>query len=332
MHTEKNMVDNIFNTVMDFKGKTKDGLASQKDMTIWCDRPELSVDLEYKGNNIPKAVYKVTEAQKESILQWLVSLKFPDGYCSNLSRCVDMDKLATTSSIKTHNAHVIMQRLLPIALKEMLPEHVWSCITEISLLFQSICSSVLDAASLQRLEESVPMLMCNLEKIMPPSFFDGMEHLVIFLPYEALNGGPVFYRWMYKFERLVTISFIFEYLFYNNINLCTTFILHCRFLGELKKKVTNKAHVEASICQAYLQQEISTFSSFYFEREVITRRKRPARNDDIGEDLYENVVFIFNYPSRGKGDATNRYIVGKELQIAYTYMLINCPKILPLYQ
>ncbi|CAH9061006.1 unnamed protein product [Cuscuta europaea] len=305
MHTEKNMVDNIFNTVMDFKGKTKDGLASQKDMTIWCDRPELSVDLEYKGNNIPKAVYKVTEAQKESILQWLVSLKFPDGYCSNLSRCVDMDKLATTSSIKTHNAHVIMQRLLPIALKEMLPEHVWSCITEISLLFQSICSSVLDAASLQRLEESVPMLMCNLEKIMPPSFFDGMEHLVIFLPYEALNGGPVFYRWMYKFER---------------------------FLGELKKKVTNKAHVEASICQAYLQQEISTFSSFYFEREVITRRKRPARNDDIGEDLYENVVFIFNYPSRGKGDATNRYIVGKELQIAYTYMLINCPKILPLYQ
>ncbi|CAH9100611.1 unnamed protein product [Cuscuta europaea] len=125
---------------------------------------------------------------------------------------------------------------------------------EYSLLFQSICSSVLDAASFRRLEESVPMLMCNLEKIMPPSFCDGMEHLVIHLPYEALNGGPVFYRWMYRFERLVTISFIFEYLFHNNINLCTTFILLCRFLGELKKKMTNKAHVEASICQAYLQQ------------------------------------------------------------------------------
>ncbi|CAH9051208.1 unnamed protein product [Cuscuta europaea] len=305
MHTEKNVFDNIFNTVMDFKGKTKDGLASRKDMTIWCDRPELSVDLEYQGNTISKAVYQVTEAQKESILQWLVSLKFPDGYCSNLSRCVDMNKLTTTLSMKTHDAHVIMQRLLPIARKEMLPEHVWSCITEINLLFQSICSSVLDATSFRRLEESVPMLMCHLEKIMPPSFFNGMEHLVIHLPYETLNGGSVFYRWMYRFERLVTISFIFEYLFHNNINLFTTFILHCRFLGELKKKVTNKAHVETSICQVYLQQEISTFSSFCFEREVITRRKRSARNDDIGEDLYKNVVSIFNYPGRGKGVATN---------------------------
>ncbi|CAH9091076.1 unnamed protein product [Cuscuta europaea] len=172
------------------------------------------------------------------------------------------------------------------------------------ICLESICSSVLDAASLRRLEESVPMLMCNLEKITPPSFFDGMKHLVIHLLYEALTAGLVFYRWMYRFER---------------------------FLVELKKKVTNKAHVEASICQAYLQQEISTFSSFYFEREIITRRKRPARNDDICEDLYENVVFIFNYSGRGKGVATNRYIVGGKLQIAHTYILMNYPEILPFY-
>ncbi|CAH9075256.1 unnamed protein product [Cuscuta epithymum] len=116
MHTEKNIFDNIFNTVMDFKGKIKDGLASRKDMTMLCDGPELSVDLEQTKNEIPKAVYQVTKAQKESILEWFVSLKFPDGYCSNLSRCVDMNKLTTTSSMKTHDAHVIMQILLPIAL------------------------------------------------------------------------------------------------------------------------------------------------------------------------------------------------------------------------
>ncbi|CAH9072309.1 unnamed protein product [Cuscuta europaea] len=168
-----------------------------------------------------------------------------------------MSKLTTTSSMKTHDAHVIMQRLLSIALKEMLPEHVWSSITEISLLFQSICSSILDAASLRRLEE---------------------------------------------------------------------------FLGGLNKKVTNKAHVEASIFQAYIQQEISTFSSFYFEREVITRRKIPVRNDDICENLYENVVFIFNYPGRGKRAATNRYIVGGELQISHTYILMNFLEILVFYQ
>ncbi|CAH9097982.1 unnamed protein product [Cuscuta europaea] len=181
MHVEKNVFDNIFNTVMDFTHKTKDGLASRKDMTIWCDRPELAVDLEYVGKKIPRAVYQLTAPQRESILEWLVSLNFPDGYCSNLSRCVDLDKQTMTSSMKTHDAHVIMQRLLPIALKEMLPADVWGCITEISQLFQSICSAVLDAESLRRLEDTVPILMCNLEKILPPSFFDVMEHLLIHL-------------------------------------------------------------------------------------------------------------------------------------------------------
>ncbi|CAH9081132.1 unnamed protein product [Cuscuta europaea] len=186
----------------------------------------------------------------------------------------------------------------------MLPADVWGCITEISQLFQSICSAVLDAESLRRLEDIVPILMCNLEKILPPSFFDVMEHLLIHLPYEALNGGPVFYRWMYRFERLVIISFINDDLFNKNICLFTNFILHDRFLGDLKKKAINKAHIEASICQAYSQQETSTFSSFYFEREVISKRKRPARNDDIGKDSYDKVVSIFNYPGRGKGAAT----------------------------
>ncbi|CAH9102091.1 unnamed protein product [Cuscuta europaea] len=161
MHIEKNVFDNIFNTVMDFKAKTKDGLASRKDMTMWCDRPELSVALEHTSN-VPKAVYQLTEAQKQSILEWLVSLKFPDDYCSSISRCVDIDKQTMTLSMKNHDAQV--QRLLSIALKEMLPADVWDCITEISLLFQSICSTVLDAESLRRLEDCVPILMCNLEK------------------------------------------------------------------------------------------------------------------------------------------------------------------------
>ncbi|CAH9054131.1 unnamed protein product [Cuscuta europaea] len=104
-----------------------------------------------------------------------------------------------------------------------------------------------------------------------------------------------------------------------------------RFLGDLKKKATNKAHIEASIFQAYIQQETSTFSSFYFEREVISKRKRPAWNDDIGEDSYDKVVSIFNYPGRGKGAATYRYIVGGEMKIAHTYILMNCPEILPFY-
>ncbi|CAH9135402.1 unnamed protein product, partial [Cuscuta epithymum] len=94
-----------------------------------------------------------------------------------------------------------------------------------------------------------------------------------------------------------------------------------RFLRELKKKVTNKAHVGASICQAYLTEEVSTFSSFYFERDIMTKRKRPVRNDNVDPALYEQMVSIFNYPGKGYGRRRHRRVVGDEFRIAQTYIL-----------
>ena len=51
------------------------------------------------------------------------------------------------------------------------------------------------------LEEDIPIVLCKLERIFPPSFFDSMEHLPIHLAYAARVAGPVQYRWMYPFER-----------------------------------------------------------------------------------------------------------------------------------
>jgi hypothetical protein len=45
------------------------------------------------------------------------------------------------------------------------------------------------------------VLLCKLEKIFPPRWFNPMQHLLIHLPYEAKVGGLVQYRWMYPFER-----------------------------------------------------------------------------------------------------------------------------------
>jgi hypothetical protein len=41
MHNEKNVFDNIFNTVMDVKGKTKDNLKAQCNLEVYYHRPEL---------------------------------------------------------------------------------------------------------------------------------------------------------------------------------------------------------------------------------------------------------------------------------------------------
>ena len=41
MHNEKNVFDNVFNTILNVKGKTKDDLKSRRDIEELCKRPEL---------------------------------------------------------------------------------------------------------------------------------------------------------------------------------------------------------------------------------------------------------------------------------------------------
>ncbi|KAL0444047.1 UNVERIFIED_CONTAM: hypothetical protein Slati_2127400 [Sesamum latifolium] len=129
MNIEKNVFDNIFNTVMDIKGRTNDNLNARKDLKIICNRMALKVD-ERRPNVMPKAIYTSTKEQKRRICKWISHIKFSDGYASNLARCVDMKELRIHGN-KSHDCHVFMQKLISIAFREMLPEPVWSALTEI---------------------------------------------------------------------------------------------------------------------------------------------------------------------------------------------------------
>ena len=103
--------------------------------------------------------------------------------------------------MKSHDCHVFMQRLLPIAFRELLPTNVWQALTELSLFFKDLTSTTITVANMERLERYIPIIIFKLERIFPPGFFDSMEHLPIHLPYETRIAGPVQYRWMYPFER-----------------------------------------------------------------------------------------------------------------------------------
>ena len=67
--------------------------------------------------------------------------------------------------------------------------------------FKDLTAIVITEDDMKRLEEDIPIVLCKLERIFPPSFFDSMEHLPIHLAYEARVASPVQYRWMYPFER-----------------------------------------------------------------------------------------------------------------------------------
>ncbi|KAL0404354.1 UNVERIFIED_CONTAM: hypothetical protein Sradi_2076200 [Sesamum radiatum] len=90
-------------------------------------------------------------------------LRFPDGYASNIARCVDVANFRL-HGMKSHNCHVFIQKLILVAFHELLPEFIWSALMEISLLFQVLCSTTLDVKKVQELAENVAVIMCDLEK------------------------------------------------------------------------------------------------------------------------------------------------------------------------
>jgi predicted transcriptional regulator YdeE len=93
---------------------------------------------------------------------------------------------------------------------------------------------------MKKLKKEIPMLLCKLEKIFPPGWFNPMHHLLIHLSYEAKVGGPVQYRWMYPFERA---------------------------LKKLRHMVGNKARVEGCIIEEFKYKKIAYFTSVYFTEE-----------------------------------------------------------------
>ena len=103
------------------------------------------------------------------------------------------------------------------------------------------------------------------------------------------------------------------------------------YLFNLKKKVKNKAHVEASICEVYIVEEISTFISYYFESHLRTRINRVPRHDGGGEVPSSGNLSIFSNPERPtpKNAVRGRYLSKIEFRQAHNCVIFNCDELRP---
>ena len=204
---------------MDVKGKMKNNVAARRDLKLYCRKRKGVEDNE-------RAYYTLEQNQKKAICQWVEKLCFPDGYVSNLGRCVALTG-CRLFGMKSHDCHVFMQRLTPIAFREMLPKQVWEALIELSIFFKTLTATTITAKDMEMIETEIPIILCKLETIFVPGIFNSMEHLPVHFPYEAKIPGPFQYQWMYPFERFVW------YIITRN--------LHYRYLNQLKKVVKNKA-------------------------------------------------------------------------------------------
>ncbi|BBG99517.1 hypothetical protein Prudu_009233 [Prunus dulcis] len=129
-------------------------------------------------------------------------MPFPDGYASNIARCMNVDGV-NLLDLRCHDCHVFMQCLLPVGIRHLLPEDVVKPIMLLSRFFSQLTAKTLRKKDIFQLRHDIVQVLCKFEMIFPPAFFTSMMHVMVHLLEEALLAGPVNYRWMYPIEMLL---------------------------------------------------------------------------------------------------------------------------------
>ncbi|KAL5583241.1 hypothetical protein UlMin_015683 [Ulmus minor] len=109
MHIEKNICDSLLATLMGDPHKSKDTDNARRDLQNLGIRSELHIYED--GNRLmkPAAEYTFSEANRRKFCRFIRSVKFPDGFASNLSKNVPQND-SRIVGLKSHDCHVIMQR------------------------------------------------------------------------------------------------------------------------------------------------------------------------------------------------------------------------------
>ncbi|XP_062010312.1 uncharacterized protein LOC133726719 [Rosa rugosa] len=209
MHIEKNVCESIIGTLLNIPGKTKDGVAAREDLISCGVRAGLAPKPGKRKAYLPPAPYTLSKDEKLSVCDCLAEARFAKGCCSNFKNLVSMQDLKLLG-LKSHDCHMLMQQLFPVAIRAVLPNHVRYAITRFCLFFNALCSKTMDIIKLDAMQDEIVVTLCLLEKIFPPSFFDIMVHVTVHLVREVRLCGPVYLRWMYPFERYM--KFLKDYV------------------------------------------------------------------------------------------------------------------------
>ncbi|XP_013709549.1 uncharacterized protein LOC106413295 [Brassica napus] len=251
MHVERNVAASLIATLLHC-GKSKDGLNARKDLELLGIRKDLHPQPLGKRTYLPPAPWSLSSKEKKVFCKRLSDFRGLDGYCLNISRCVKIEE-SKISGLKSHDYHVLMQQVLPVAIRGVLPKGVRIAIGRLCDFFHHLCQRVIDIEKISVMETEIVETLCMFERFFPPSFFDIMVHLVVHLGRESRLCGPVHFRWMYPFERYMKV---------------------------LKDFVTNLARPEGCIAEAYLAEEYVRFCS-QFLKKTTGYEEKPDRNTEF---------------------------------------------------
>lgn len=229
MHVERN----VCSSILGYLFGERDKLEVRRDMEQLKIREDLHLRRQGTSQSFlkPHAPYVLHPQQQVAILNTIGSIRTPSGYSAGMPHCMGKRKL---QGLKSHDHHVIMQQILPAAIRGYLQPGPRDAIIRLGHVFQRICAKAIDPNELQSLQHYTAETMSLFERWFPPSFFDVMTHLVLHLVEEVDLCGPVQPRWLYGVER---------------------------YLYVLKKYVRNRARPEACMATGYMYSEALGFIS-----------------------------------------------------------------------
>jgi hypothetical protein len=150
MHMTKNVCVNLLG-FLGMYGKTKDTPEAREDQQRMKDpnnmQPQKKTD---KGHHLSPASYALTKAENEIFVDVLSSIKVPYGFSSNIKVIINMTE-KFFQNMKSHDCHVIMTQLLPVALRGLLPENVQVPIVKLCSFLNAISLKVISPDILPRL-------------------------------------------------------------------------------------------------------------------------------------------------------------------------------------
>ena len=251
MHICKNVLESLLATLMNMPDKTKDGPKARKDLQDLKIREDLHMPprkmsdeteteteaREKKGKKIkkedycPPSCFTLSQAEIDQFFKCLTGVKVSSGYCGKISRYLDTDK-KRFSGMKSHDCHVMMTQILPVALRGIMDKHVRDTLIGLCNFFDVISRKSISVKQLRRLQEEIVVILNELEMYFPPAFFDVMVHLCVHIVDDIIDLGPSFLHNMMPFERMN---------------------------GIIKGFVRNMSRPDGSIVQGYLAQECISF-------------------------------------------------------------------------
>jgi hypothetical protein len=245
---------------------------------------------------IPRAVYQMLPQGKNIFCTVIKYATFPDGYASNMYHKVNLEDKRLTG-LKSHDCHIIMQDLMPLALCRSLPRSVAMPLIRFCKYFKVLYGKVIDADEMEHWEAEIAEILCQLEMIFPPSFFDMMVHVTIHLASEVRIAGPVQFRDMWSTER---------------------------FVGRLKDFVQNMTYPEGSLAENYQFDECLTFCSRYLNG-CATKFNRPSRHDSTEPNSAgQPYLRIIGRPLSGFASSQLDFVAWSQAQRC---VLVNYPDI-----